>query len=71
MLELRYRPGRDPEVAARAIVRARYLAATSRYCEDGAMVYDVMTAKAHGTVTSGDCAVEMAWQDATGRAALA
>ncbi len=71
MLELRYRPGRDTAVAARAIVRSRYPAATSAYCDGGAMAYDVVTEKAHDTVTSGDCAVEMAWQDAAGRAALA
>ena len=60
MFELRYRPGREAKDAARAIVRSRYPAATSAYCDEGAMAYDVVTEKAHGTGTSGDCAVEMA-----------
>ena len=67
MLELRYRPCRDTEVAARAIVRAGYFAAMSRYCEDGAVVYDIMTAKVRGTATTSD----LAWHDAASRAALA
>jgi hypothetical protein len=70
-LEERYRAGRDDENATRAIVRLRHPTATSAYCGSGAVVYDDVTGKMPGTATTGDWAVEMAWQDAATRAGQA
>ena len=71
MFEQRYRPGRDAENEARAIVRLRHPTATSAYCGSGAVVYDDVTGKMLGSATTGDWAVEMAWQDAATRASQA
>jgi hypothetical protein len=68
MFELRYRPGSDAEAAARHIVRSRYPAATSAYCDSGAIIYDARTDEVLGIATVGDWAVELAWQDAAARA---
>lgn len=67
--EQRCQPGRAAENEARGIVRSRFLDAMSAYCEDGAVMYDGETGKVL-TATTGDCAVEIARQDAARRAAL-
>jgi hypothetical protein len=71
MFEQRYRPGRDAENEARAIVRSLHLTAMSAYCESRAVVYDDVTGKVPGIAMTGGEAVEMAWQDAATRAAQA
>lgn len=70
MFELRERPGRHAEEAARRIVRAHYPFATSAYCKGGAVVYDDLTGEVLGTAAAGDWAVEAAWQDAATCAAV-
>lgn len=67
MDELRRRPGRDAEMAARQIVRSRFPSATSAYCTDGAMIYDDLSGEVLGIAAAGDWAVEVAWQDAASR----
>ncbi|WP_143134451.1 MULTISPECIES: hypothetical protein [Burkholderia] len=67
MMSEHFRPDLDAQVRARKIVRARFPMATSAYVESGAVIYDDTTGNQLGMATSGDWAVEIAWQDAAQR----
>jgi membrane peptidoglycan carboxypeptidase len=64
LFEERCRPGAQAEARAREVVRTHYPQAQSSYSESGAVVFDETTGKILGHGTSGDWAVEFAWQDA-------